>query len=192
MFKGLLIGVLLGVLLVGVCIYFYFSTGTAPAATTDSPMPFEKRLARMALSAHIDKQKAGEPPIPTDEKNYLNGVEIYKKNCAVCHGLPGERSFIAEGMYPKPPQLFQGVGVTDDPASETYWKAENGIRLTGMPGFKGRLTETEIWQVSLLLANADKIPDSVKAALTAPATPQAAAPGDAPAAATSKPAPKKK
>lgn len=193
MFKGLLIGILLGVILVGVFIYFYFSTGSAPAAITDSPMPFEKKLARMALSAHIEKQKVGEPPVPTDEKNYLSGVEVYKKNCAVCHGLPGERSFIAEGMYPKPPQLFQGVGVTDDPASETYWKAENGIRLTGMPGFKGRLTETEIWQVSLLLANADKIPDSVKTALTsAPAAAQAATPGDAPAAATSKPAPKKK
>jgi thiosulfate dehydrogenase len=32
----------------------------------------------------------------------------------------------------------------------------NGIRLTGMPAFKGLLTETEIWQVSLLAANADK------------------------------------
>lgn len=174
MFKGLVIGILLGVLLFGVCIYFYFSTGSAPAATTDSPMPFEKKLARMALNAHIEKQKVGDPPVPADEKNYLSGAEVYKKNCSVCHGLPGEaKSFISEGMYPKPPQLFQGVGVTDDPASETYWKAENGIRLTGMPGFKGRLTETEIWQVSLLLANADKVPASVKAALTSPAAPQA-------------------
>jgi hypothetical protein len=32
----------------------------------------------------------------------------------------------------------------------------NGIRLTGMPSYKGVLTDTEIWQVSLLLANADK------------------------------------
>ena len=32
----------------------------------------------------------------------------------------------------------------------------NGIRLTGMPAFKEILTDPEIWQVSLLLANADK------------------------------------
>jgi mono/diheme cytochrome c family protein len=32
----------------------------------------------------------------------------------------------------------------------------NGIRLTGMPAFKDILSETQIWQVSLLLANADK------------------------------------
>ncbi len=48
------------------------------------------------------------------------------------------------------------MGVTDDPPGETYWKVANGIRLTGMPAFKDVLTETEIWQVSLLLANADK------------------------------------
>jgi hypothetical protein len=31
-----------------------------------------------------------------------------------------------------------------------------------MPGFKGPLTETEMWQVSLLLANADKLPQDVR------------------------------
>jgi mono/diheme cytochrome c family protein len=32
----------------------------------------------------------------------------------------------------------------------------NGIRLTGMPAYKSILTETQMWQVSLLLAQADK------------------------------------
>jgi hypothetical protein len=42
-------------------------------------------------------------------------------------------SFTSKGMYPQPPELFKGKGVTDDPAGETYWKVANGIRLTGMP-----------------------------------------------------------
>ena len=71
-------------------------------------------------------------------------------------------------MYPHPPQLFQGKGVTDDEAGETYWKIFNGFRLTGMPGFSKSLNETQMWQMSLLLANADKLPASVKAALVAP------------------------
>src|SRR2546421_6687709 len=49
---------------------------------------------------------------------------------------------VAQGMYPEPPQLFHGTGVTDDDAWESYWKVENGIRMSGMPGFKGPLTET--------------------------------------------------
>jgi thiosulfate dehydrogenase len=110
----------------------------------------------------------------------LAGAEVYQRNCAVCHGLPGEReTAIAQGMYPKPPELFHGTGVTDDPAWETFWKAQNGIRMSGMPAFKGRLTDQQLWQVSQLLANADKIPPSVKAALTIPssAAEGAAAPG---------------
>jgi thiosulfate dehydrogenase len=180
MFKGFVLGFLIAILLIVGAVYFYFSTGHAPVATTDPPMPFERKFAHMALDAHIEKQKTPQSPIVADEKSYLAGVEVYKQNCAVCHGLPDQpKSTIAQGMYPAPPELFHGTGVTDDPASETYWKAENGIRLTGMPGFKGRLTEDQIWQVSVLLANADKIPPSVKAALVAPAAasaPDAAAP----------------
>ena len=65
-------------------------------------------------------------------------------------------------MYPPAPQLWKKhavgsvVGVSDDEPGETYWKVANGIRLTGMPAYKQMLTDTEIWQVSLLLANADK------------------------------------
>jgi thiosulfate dehydrogenase len=176
MVKGVVVGILLGILLVAGCGYFYFATGRAPVATTDPPMPFEKKFAHMALDARIEKEKVPESPVTADEKSYLNGAEVYKENCAVCHGLPDQsKTNIAQGMYPPPPQLFLGTGVSDDPASETHWKAENGIRLTGMPGFKGRLTETQIWEVSVLLANSDKIPASVKSALlagvpTSPAT----------------------
>jgi thiosulfate dehydrogenase len=182
MLKGLVLGILVGILLVMGVGYFYFSTGRAPAAVTDPPMPFEKKLAHMALNAHIAREKIPESPVAADEKNYLGGVDVYKDHCAVCHGLPDQpKTAAAEGMYPPPPQLFHGTGVSDDPASETYWKAENGIRLTGMPGFKGRLTETQIWQVSVLLANSDKLPASVKAALTAPAAPAAAPAASTPA-----------
>ena len=48
------------------------------------------------------------------------------------------------------------MGVTDDPPGETYWKVSNGIRLSGMPSFKDVLTDNQMWQVSVLLANADK------------------------------------
>ena len=78
-------------------------------------------------------------------------------------------------MYPKAPQLFHGKGVTDDPVTESYWKVANGIRLTGMPAFKTKLTATQLWQVSQLLAHANEVSDSVKRVLvtdiTTPAPP---------------------
>jgi thiosulfate dehydrogenase len=177
MFKGLIVGILLGILLVFGGAYFYFAAGRAPVAVTDPPMPFEKKFAHMALDARIEKEKVPPSPVTADENSYLGGAQVYKENCAVCHGLPDQpKTTIAQGMFPPPPQLFHGTGVTDDPASETYWKAKNGIRLTGMPGFQGRLTETQLWEVSQLLANADKIPPSVRAALASGPGAQSAAP----------------
>lgn len=166
MFKALVLGILLGIVLVAAGVYFYFSTGHAPVATTDPPMPFEEKLAGMGMHAYFEKLPHTPPQVPADETNFLAGAQVYKHNCAVCHGLPDQaKTNIAEGMAPSPPQLFHGTGVTDDEPWETYWTAEGGIRMTGMPGFKGRLSETQIWQVTMLLKNADKISPAVKAAL---------------------------
>ncbi len=169
--KGFVAGAIFAVLAIVVGGYLYFSTGMVPVAVTDPDMPFEKMLAHKALGARIDKEMQKKPPVAADEAAYTAGVTIYKNNCAVCHGLPDvEETNIAQGEYPHPPQLFKSKGVTDDEAGETYWKVANGIRLTGMPGFKGRLSETEMWQVSQLLANADKISPATKQ-LLAPAAP---------------------
>ncbi len=171
MLKGLILGILLGVLLIGGGVYFYFSSGRAPVATSAPPMPLEKTLARIGLHAYLDKLPHPEPQVPADEANLISGAKVYKEQCATCHGLPSEpKSAVATGMYPAPPQLFQGTGVTDDDAWESYWKAENGIRMSGMPGFKDRLTEKQIWQVAVLVRNADKIPESVKKELAAGAS----------------------
>lgn len=85
-----------------------------------------------------------------------------------CHGLPDQdQTPVAKGEFPKPPELFKGKGVTDDSVGVTYWKVANGIRLTGMPGFGGSLSNDQMWQVSLL-SNANKLPATVLAALREP------------------------
>jgi thiosulfate dehydrogenase len=167
-----MLGLIVGIILVTGGAYFYFVGGSAPVATTDGMMPFEGMLTRKALHARIDKEMPKSVPIAADEVSSMAGAEIYREHCAVCHGVPGaEQSAIAKGMFPKPPHLFRGKGVTDDEPGETYWKVANGIRLTGMPGFKQNLTETQMWQVSLLLANANKISDAVKQQLVPPQMP---------------------
>lgn len=176
-------GLVLGIILVPVLIYFYFTGGSAPVATTDPDMPFEALLARKAQNARIAKDMPKNVPIPASEANYLAGAELYRQHCAVCHGLPlSPKTAIATGMYPRPPQLFEGKGVTDDEPGESYWKIFNGFRLTGMPGFSKSLHETQMWQLALLLANADKLPPSVKAALVAPPSPPPATSAPVPAA----------
>jgi len=175
--KGFVLGVLVGAALLAGGVYFYFVSGMAPAAVADPPMMMERKMASKSLGAHIDKANVPAPPIQTSEDNYVAGAKLYKDNCAVCHGLPNQPPpAIAGNMFPDATLMFKGKGVSDDPAQESYWKIENGIRLTGMPSFKPILNETQIWQLALFVANTDKLPDSAKNALAPPPPPAAAMP----------------
>ena len=152
------LGMIVGVVLLGIGVFCYFWGGFAPTATDAKALPFEETLAMHALHARADKEAPKNVPFPVNGDTMMNGAMVYADQCAVCHGLPGkERTSIAAGMFPRPPQLFKGTGVTDDPAGETYWKVKNGIRLTGMPAFKDTLNDKDMWAVSILLANADKM-----------------------------------
>jgi thiosulfate dehydrogenase len=157
-----LLGLIIGTLIPPIGIYVYFASGRAPVSAFDPQLPFEDIVTGQALRATSSRQPAQPSPIAADEANLRAGARLYVRQCAVCHGLPiGPVSRIATGMFPPPPQLFHGPGVTDDPVGETYWKTAHGIRLTGMPAFRGSLSDTEMWQISSLLANAKHLPASV-------------------------------
>ena len=155
-------GFIAGLLVLPLLGFFYLRLGYAPVATAAPPLPLERYITQSALHARIAKELPASEPVAATEANFLAGAKIYLEDCAVCHGLPGQpKTAIAKGMFPPPPHLFEGHGVSDDPAGETYWKVKNGIRLSGMPGFEKSRTDLQIWQVSEFLAKADKLPQSV-------------------------------
>ncbi len=152
---------LVGLLLAPVVAFFYLRFGIPPVAVTDPAFPFEKQIVQVPLEARIKREMPGAPPIQATPENLAGGAAIYHQQCAFCHGVPGHDSAFADHMYPPAPQLWKPhghgvVGVSDDPAGETFWKIKNGIRLTAMPAYADMLDENQMWQVTLLLANADK------------------------------------
>jgi thiosulfate dehydrogenase len=190
--KKFIVGLVVGLLLPAIGGYFYIKGGMMPVATASAPLPMEEKIAHMALHARMVKEMPKDSTVPADEPNITNGARVYLENCAFCHGYPDQpASSAAKGMFPLPPQLFSHEEmVTDDPVGATYWKVSNGIRLTGMPGFNEMLTPTQMWQVSQLLAHADKLPDQTKAVLVKPVmVPGSAtvAPATAPAAQPTRP-----
>jgi thiosulfate dehydrogenase len=162
--KAFIVGFVIGLAVIPVGGYLYFSHGMAPAATSAQPMPFEEKLAHMALKARIEKEMPRQPQtVEATEANLAAGAGIYRQYCSSCHGKVGQPlSPVVQGMFPRPPHLLKGTGVTDDPAGETYWKVANGIRLSGMPAFDKTLSDLQMWQVSLLLANANKLSPAVE------------------------------
>jgi mono/diheme cytochrome c family protein len=164
-----IIGFIVGVVALCAAVYCYFAFGFAPVATASAPMPLEVKLAHMALEAKISRNAPAKTPFQATPADLENAAHQSRQHCAVCHGLPdGVESATQKGMFPKPPLLLHGKGVTDDPPGESYWKVKNGIRLTGMPAYGGALSERDLWSVSQLLAGADKLPPNVVAALNQP------------------------
>lgn len=161
------IGFLIGIAVPIVGLIVYFAVGLAPVSTSAPEMPFEKRLAKMALHARLRREMPAVVAITDNDANLTAGAKLYRENCSVCHGLPQQPTgSAARGMFPPPPQLFVKT-VTHDPPGEIYWKTRNGIRLTGMPGFERSLTDTELWQVSLVLKHADILPATAQTILGA-------------------------
>jgi mono/diheme cytochrome c family protein len=173
-FGKFLLGFVFAVLLAAAGLAAYLKFGSLPVAVADKPFPFEKAIVQLPLNARIDREMKAAP-FGISEDVFEAGAHVYKAECASCHGTPGHDVAFAKYMYPAAPQLWKKhnrnnvVGVSDDEPGETYWKVANGIRLTGMPSYQHVLSETQMWQVSLLLKNADQpLPDPVMGILTGP------------------------
>jgi thiosulfate dehydrogenase len=140
-----------------------------PVATKGNPLPLEHFIANKAIHKAMGREVDRPSPVPGDEPNLLAGAKIYNAQCAICHGKadrPAIISATAKGMFPQPPLLVgPEKGVTDDSVGESFWKVKNGIRLTGMPAYGESLTETELWQVSLIVSLAHDLPTSVQQVL---------------------------
>ena len=157
-------GIVLGIALAPVVVVAWLWFGSLPVAVADRPLPYERLITGIPLDVRIDRELVKIPPIPVDEDNLVAGARVYHDQCAVCHGLHGKPSSIGPHMHPAAPPLWEAhhhgamtmMGVSDDPPGETYWKVANGIRLSGMPSYMQVLTDIQMWQVSLLLANAGK------------------------------------
>ena len=156
------LGVIVGLVLAPLALLGWFKWGNVPVAVADPPLPMERQLTHIPLEARIHREMPAITPVQADAGNLTAGAQIYHDQCAACHGYYGKPSSFAAHMFPRTPGLWvkhrnsDVVGVSDDPPGETYWKVVNGIRLTGIPAFKDVLSDTQMWQVSVLLANADK------------------------------------
>jgi thiosulfate dehydrogenase len=166
---------ILGILVVPLLGWIYLNYGHPPVAVADPSFPMEAAIVHDPLHHRIDAENPGNSPIAINEATLVEGAGVYRTECAFCHGAPDKPSKIGAQMYPSVPQLWERhhggkvVGVSDDPAGETYWKVKNGIRLTGMPSYVKVLTDQQMWEVSTLLSVADKpLPPAVQEILAQP------------------------
>jgi mono/diheme cytochrome c family protein len=82
-------------------------------------------------------------PVPSGAEAVEAGLEHFADHCAVCHANDGSgRVEIGENLYPRAPDMRndETQSLTD---GALFYIIEEGVRLTGMPGWKTGTPEGE-------------------------------------------------
>ena len=91
-----------------------------------------------------------EQPAHMGVAQLVRGFCTYETHCVACHGAAAvARQQWAAGMEPSPPYLLDSTSIWTAP--QLFWIAKNGIKMTGMPSWRGSLSDGQIWDVVAFL-----------------------------------------
>jgi mono/diheme cytochrome c family protein len=121
-------------------------------STKDRPSSLETALARATRNAAIPgKAKRDANPYPPIAENLSEGREHFADHCATCHANDGSGDTeIGQNLYPKPPDMRtrETQNLTD---GELFYIINNGVRLTGMPGWGESHGNEDTWKLVLFI-----------------------------------------
>lgn len=134
------VGIVAAVLLIG------FSTLASMVrrgfSAHDEPSRIEATMARAMRHWAVPLDLRDEiNPVPLTPRVLAEGRAHFADHCATCHGNDGKGGGMGSQMYPKAPDMTLAAtqSLSD---GEIFSIIENGIRLTGMPGFGGGTAES--------------------------------------------------
>jgi len=120
--------------MMGVAVGVYFITVGVSARS--SPGALETSAARALRGVAVRMRTRGlTNPIPVSEEILAEGRAHFADHCASCHGNDGGgNTEMGRGLYPRAPdmRLPATQNLSD---GELFYIIENGVRLTGMPGW---------------------------------------------------------
>ncbi len=130
------------------------------------------------------RQRAAEITVPElgQPGQIQRGLGLYRRHCVQCHGAPGVAPEpFALGMTPTPANLAHTA--REWPAADVFWVVKEGVKMTGMPAWKFRMADEDIWAVVSFMRELPRLsPEDYRArksADDAPAEPAGVAAPDA-------------
>ena len=134
------------ILLFALCAgWFYRYIATGGLTARQNAPAFETAIARRLInlsipeSARSSKNPLGAVPLAAD---LAIGRDLYQQNCQMCHGYDGHSTTATGGgLYPKPSNLHDD-SVNRQPDGAIFYIIRNGIRNTGMPGCRLRISRS--------------------------------------------------
>lgn len=125
---ALLLGLLVGGIAFVRTIRYGFSAHDEPTAIEAF---MARRMRHWSVPADLNKMKNA---VPLTAEILGKARAHWADHCATCHGNDGKGSDMGRKLYPRAPDMTLAAtqGLSD---GEIFATIENGIRLTGMPGF---------------------------------------------------------
>ena len=108
----------------------------------DEPTRIEAAIARTVRHWAVPSElRAARNPVPLTPRVLADGRAHFADHCAGCHGNDGKGGGMGKQMYPKTPDMtLEATRSLSD--GELFAIIENGVRLTGMPGFGSGTAES--------------------------------------------------
>ena len=107
--------------------------------------------------------------LPAKTPSLAQGAQIYRDNCAGCHGDAGAGNGpLGAGLDPPPANLTRWAELSDQSPLDYYRRVSIGVVGTAMPAFEARLPAEDRWAVALyastlrLPSAAGQVPDSLR------------------------------
>jgi mono/diheme cytochrome c family protein len=131
--RALLILIVLAAVVGGLVAYTIVRRGISTRA---EPSRVEAVMARTMRSLATPQAVKSRPnPVPRTDEVVTGAMEHFADHCATCHGNDGGGDTeIGRGLYPRAPDM-RATATQSLSDGELFSIIENGIRLTGMPGW---------------------------------------------------------
>lgn len=130
------LGGALSLLAVQVLIAGMMLTQARGLSAREDPTAVERWIARRARDAALPSEaKSRANPIPKSPDVLADARAHWADHCASCHANDGSgENTMGKHMYPQAPDMRK-AGTQNLSDGELFYIIQNGIRLTGMPGW---------------------------------------------------------
>lgn len=118
----------------------------AAGCRASQPGEFESRVMQSVKQNVTIGGKDWKNPLPDDDATWQRGKEHFQHHCQICHGMDGRNTGVPfAGKMDPPVADLSEKEVQDYSDGQLKWIIENGISPSGMPGWKGILSDDEMW-----------------------------------------------
>jgi ribosomal protein L7/L12/mono/diheme cytochrome c family protein len=111
------------------------------------PSELEAHIVNYLKTLKIPEAAPPATPVEHSDENLFEGAEHYNHHCAVCHDLEGDADSDFAKAFNPPVANLASEEVQRYSDGQLKWIVDNGIRFTGMPGWKSIIDEAAQWKI---------------------------------------------